>query len=165
MKRNSLCSLLRMSCENSATSGLHLVKVMSTALCCTRIRSFTVSRRNLSSCRPPSTTLQDCTTIVPAPKGRRASKLVSILASAFTGSYVRRWGEHFGGILLHATPMFDGRAVCYPSAAILRDYLSWRQADTHVNNLYNTCFWALVKAGASTTAAHEQLRVRLQGLL
>ena len=25
----------------------------------------------------------------------------------------------------------------------LRDYLSWRQVDTHINNLYNTCFWAL----------------------
>jgi tRNA(His) guanylyltransferase len=32
------------------------------------------------------------------------------------------------------TPVFDGRAVCYPNFAVLRDYLSWRQADTHINN-------------------------------
>jgi tRNA(His) guanylyltransferase len=32
------------------------------------------------------------------------------------------------------TPVFDGRAVCYPNFVVLRDYLSWRQADTHINN-------------------------------
>jgi tRNA(His) 5'-end guanylyltransferase len=32
------------------------------------------------------------------------------------------------------TPVFDGRAVCYPNFAVLRDYLSWRQADAHINN-------------------------------
>lgn len=37
-------------------------------------------------------------------------------------------------LLLQYTPVFDGRAVCYPTLAILRDYLSWRQADTHINN-------------------------------
>jgi tRNA(His) guanylyltransferase len=35
---------------------------------------------------------------------------------------------------LLAAPMFDGRAVLYPSEAVLRDYLSWRQVDTHINN-------------------------------
>lgn len=35
---------------------------------------------------------------------------------------------------LQSTPVFDGRAVLYPSDRHLRDYLSWRQADTHVNN-------------------------------
>ena len=29
----------------------------------------------------------------------------------------------------------------------MRDYLSWRQADCHINNLYNTVFWALVLQG------------------
>lgn len=32
------------------------------------------------------------------------------------------------------TPVFDGRTVCYPNFAVLRDYLSWRQADAHINN-------------------------------
>ena len=30
--------------------------------------------------------------------------------------------------------MFDGRAVCYPDTPTLRDYLTWRQVDTHINN-------------------------------
>ena len=33
-----------------------------------------------------------------------------------------------------ASPLFDGRAVLYPSEAIVRDYLAWRQVDTHINN-------------------------------
>jgi len=41
-------------------------------------------------------------------------------------------------------PSFDGRAIAYPKLRILKDYLSWRQADCHINNLYNTAFWALV---------------------
>lgn len=67
--------------------------------------------------------------------GRRASKLVSLVTSCFTGTYVRRWAEHFPDTPLQATPMFDSRAVLYPSDQTLRDYLSWRQADTHINNL------------------------------
>lgn len=67
--------------------------------------------------------------------GRRASKLVSLVASLFSAAYVRFWPTHFPGTPLAATPMFDGRAVLYPADATLRDYLSWRQADTHVNNL------------------------------
>ncbi|KIY01971.1 uncharacterized protein Z520_02109 [Fonsecaea multimorphosa CBS 102226] len=56
-------------------------------------------------------------------------------------------------------PTFDGRAVCYPSWANLRDYLSWRQVDCHINNLYNTTFWALVQRGGMThTAAEEFLK-------
>lgn len=35
---------------------------------------------------------------------------------------------------LQTTPMFDARAVLYPSDQSLRDYLAWRQADTHINN-------------------------------
>ncbi len=32
----------------------------------------------------------------------------------------------------------------------LRDYLSWRQADTHINHLLNCCFWALVEVRHAT---------------
>ena len=32
-------------------------------------------------------------------------------------------------------PSFDARTVLYPNNEILRDYLSWRQADCHINNL------------------------------
>ena len=67
----------------------------------------------------------------------------------------------------------------YPTERAVRDYFSWRQADSeyrslelmprelerarqiaHINNLYNTAFWALVQEGKQTTTqAHEALRV------
>lgn len=65
---------------------------------------------------------------------RRASKLVSLVTSCFTGNYVRYWAAHFPDTPLQRTPVFDGRAVCYPTDQALRDYLSWRQADVHINN-------------------------------
>jgi tRNA(His) guanylyltransferase len=40
--------------------------------------------------------------------------------------------------------------VLYPSLKNVQDYLSWRQCDCHINNLYNTTFWALVKQGGLT---------------
>ena len=33
-----------------------------------------------------------------------------------------------------ASPVFDGRAVLYPTETVVRDYLAWRQVDTHINN-------------------------------
>ena len=48
--------------------------------------------------------------------------------------------------------------VAYPSDASLRDYLSWRQADCHINCQYNTVFWALVqRGGLSRPAAQARL--------
>ena len=49
-------------------------------------------------------------------------------------------------------PFFDGRVVVYPREDVVRDYFAWRQVDCHVNNLYNTTFWALVEK------MHEALR-------
>lgn len=71
--------------------------------------------------------------------GRRASKLISTFSSCFTGNYVRLWQQFMGDQPLLYTPVFDGRAVCYPNFAVLRDYLSWRQADTHINNQVRAC--------------------------
>jgi tRNA(His) guanylyltransferase len=46
-----------------------------------------------------------------------------------------------------------------PSLRFLADYFRWRQADTHINNLYNTTFWALVqRGGLSEHEAHEKLK-------
>ena len=75
-------------------------------------------------------------------------------------------------------PSFDGRVVLYPSSSNLRDYMSWRQVDCksiaaarktqtmlkyfvgHINNLYNTTFWALVqKGGMDVRQAEEMLKV------
>ncbi|XP_044062313.1 probable tRNA(His) guanylyltransferase isoform X3 [Siniperca chuatsi] len=86
---------------------------------------------------------------------RRASKLMTHVASQFSSSYVFYWKEFFGEQPLLYPPGFDGRVVLYPSNRNLRDYLSWRQADCHINNLYNTVFWTLVQKGGLTTAQAE----------
>lgn len=103
---------------------------------------------------------------------RRRDKLVSTVVSTFTAAYLQIWPEHFTAIteaaqdndkiptldLLHL-PTFDGRAVVYPAEGNLRDYLSWRQVDCHINNLYNTTFWALVlRGGLSQRDAEELLK-------
>ncbi|KAL7902014.1 tRNAHis guanylyltransferase [Trichoderma sp. SZMC 28014] len=79
---------------------------------------------------------------------RRASKLVSTVVSTFTANYVYLWSTYFPDTpLSFPLPTFDGRAVCYPTVQNLRDYMSWRQADCHINNLYNTAFWKLIQLG------------------
>ncbi|KAF5327356.1 hypothetical protein D9619_004990 [Psilocybe cf. subviscida] len=90
---------------------------------------------------------------------RRESKIVSTLTSLFTSSYVFHWPEYFRDHPLQYPPSFDGRIVLYPSEKHIRDYFAWRQADTHINNLYNTTFWALVQQGGqTTTGAHATLK-------
>ncbi|CAI6339880.1 unnamed protein product [Periconia digitata] len=90
---------------------------------------------------------------------RRASKLTTTIVSTFTANYVFAWSTYFPDTpLTPPLPSFDGRAVCYPSEVNLRDYLSWRQVDCHINNLFNTTFWALVqKGGMERRAAEEEL--------
>ncbi|KAI1495583.1 putative tRNAHis guanylyltransferase [Biscogniauxia marginata] len=79
---------------------------------------------------------------------RRSSKLVSTIVSTFTAYYVHLWPSYFPDTPLSPPlPSFDGRAVCYPSVQNLRDYMSWRQVDCHINNLYNTTFWSLIHRG------------------
>ncbi|KAM7448358.1 tRNA-histidine guanylyltransferase 1-like [Porites harrisoni] len=91
---------------------------------------------------------------------RRASKLVTNVVSLFSSSYVFYWNQFFVSQNLLYPPMFDGRVVLYPEEKNLRDYLSWRQADCHINNLYNTCFWCLVQQSGLTT---DQAEGRLNG--
>lgn len=96
---------------------------------------------------------------------RRAMKLVSTMVSTFTAEYCMQWPQYFQDMKLERPwPSFDGRCVAYPKARILRDYLSWRQADCHINNLYNTTFWNLVlKGGMSGTEAEERLKGTVSG--
>ncbi|XP_023717500.1 probable tRNA(His) guanylyltransferase [Cryptotermes secundus] len=90
---------------------------------------------------------------------RRASKLMTNVNSLFASSFVFHWVGFFGPIRLQYPPAFDARVVMYPTDKNLRDYLGWRQADVHVNNLYNTAFWGLVlKKGFSNAQAEERLR-------
>lgn len=81
---------------------------------------------------------------------RRSSKLCTNICSLFTSAFIFHWNEHFPTPLPKYPPVFDGRTVLYPSDQNMRDYLSWRQADCHINNLYNTTFWALVQKGGLT---------------
>ncbi|CAJ2500106.1 Uu.00g029590.m01.CDS01 [Anthostomella pinea] len=79
---------------------------------------------------------------------RRSSKLITTISSTFTAYYVHLWSSYFPDTPLSSPlPSFDGRAVCYPSVQNLRDYMSWRQVDCHINNLYNTTFWSLIQLG------------------
>jgi len=90
---------------------------------------------------------------------RRHTKIVTTVTSLFTSCYVFHWQSYFPDSPLRYPPSFDGRIVLYPTEREVRDYLSWRQADTHINNLYNTAFWALVQQGGETTTqAHATLR-------
>eukprot|EP00727_Mastigamoeba_balamuthi_P014376 m51a1_g9563 putative probable trna guanylyltransferase (251) ;mRNA; f:907307-908330 len=95
---------------------------------------------------------------------RRQFKYLSYVVSLFSSSFVYHWKEFFGDEELQYAPCFDARVVCYPTLRNMRDYLSWRQADTHINNLYNTCFWALVQQDNKTpTEAEQILRVTDSG--
>ncbi|KAI9057310.1 tRNAHis guanylyltransferase [Trametes sanguinea] len=90
---------------------------------------------------------------------RREAKILSTITSLFTSSYVYNWPKYLPETPLKYCPSFDGRIVLYPTEQVVRDYFSWRQADTHINNLYNTVFWALVlQGGQTTTEAHATLR-------
>ncbi|KAG1445381.1 hypothetical protein G6F56_009935 [Rhizopus delemar] len=88
---------------------------------------------------------------------RRASKISSTIVSLFASNFVMHWATYFEDKLQYA-PCFDSRTVCYPNDSVLRDYLSWRQADCHINNLYNTTFWTLVKSGLTEKEAEAKLR-------
>ncbi|KAL6976545.1 tRNA-His guanylyltransferase, variant 2 [Sarracenia purpurea var. burkii] len=89
---------------------------------------------------------------------RHASGIVSVVVSFFSSIYAIKWKDFFPNKELKYPPCFDGRAVCYPSTEILRDYLAWRQVDCHINNQYNTCFWMLVKSGKSKRDAQDYLK-------
>ena len=86
---------------------------------------------------------------------RRSQKIVSTFVSYFTSCFILNWNIERR---IEYPLCFDGRVICYPNFDILNDYLKWRQTDCHVNNLYNTVFWAIVKSGNSEKDAHGLLK-------
>lgn len=88
---------------------------------------------------------------------RRYEKIVSCVVSCFTSAFVMNFKNFFPNSELRELPMFDGRCVMYPDLKTLRDYLSWRQVDCHINNLYNTCFWSLVNSKKLSTKEAQTL--------
>ena len=119
-------------------------------------------------------------------KTDKSSKLVTTVVSTFSSYYVYLWPQFFPETpLTTPLPSFDGRVVMYPSVQNLRDYMSWRQADClsisfniyhhphlslfydsasgtnvnsigHINNLYNTTFWALIQMGGFDAKSAEK---------
>ena len=90
---------------------------------------------------------------------RRLDKIMSLVVSTFSAAYVFHWSEYFPDKKLIEPPTFDGRWIEYPSYKSIRDYISWRQADCHINNQYNYTFWCLVKSGLS----HQEAQTKLRG--
>ncbi|KAI9362057.1 tRNAHis guanylyltransferase-domain-containing protein [Zopfochytrium polystomum] len=90
---------------------------------------------------------------------RREAKITTTLVSLFTSAYVLSWPRYFPDLKLKYPPSFDARIVVYPSSRIVRDYFSWRQADCHINNLYNTAFWALVQDPENPMPEAEAQRI------
>lgn len=86
---------------------------------------------------------------------RRMSKILSYVTSIFTSGYLFHWNKWFPDKSLRYPPSFDGRIIMYPSDENLKDYLKWRQADVHINNLYNTTFWNLVQRDGKTNNEAE----------
>ncbi|VBB71593.1 Putative tRNA(His) guanylyltransferase [Podospora comata] len=92
------------------------------------------------------------------PLRKTLNKLVTTIVSTFSSYYIHLWSIYFPDTPLSPPlPSFDGRAVCYPSVQNLRDYMSWRQVDCHINNLYNTTFWALIQKGGMGNLEAEEL--------
>lgn len=58
------------------------------------------------------------------------SKINSAVASIFTSTYVFYWNAYFPNTPLKYPPTFDSRVVLYPGEKEVRDYFSWRQADS-----------------------------------
>lgn len=89
---------------------------------------------------------------------RRNDKLSTLFVSLFTSNYVMLWSKFFPEKPLHAKhlPYFDARCVAYPNLKNVKDYLSWRFVDTHINNLYNTTFWQLIQVCGMTPQESEQ---------
>lgn len=89
---------------------------------------------------------------------RREDKIMSCVVSLFTAAYCLQFGDHFGAPPKRI-PSFDARIVLYPTFDDIRAYISWRQVDCHINNLYNTTFWTMVnKGGLTTKEAHQRLK-------
>ncbi|CDY34497.1 BnaC04g13020D [Brassica napus] len=89
---------------------------------------------------------------------RRASKILSLVASFFASAYVTKWKEFFPQRKLEYSPSFTSKVVSCASPEVLQAYLAWRQQDCHANNQYETCFWMLVKSGKTISEAQEVLK-------
>nr|XP_009760409.1 PREDICTED: tRNA(His) guanylyltransferase 1-like isoform X2 [Nicotiana sylvestris] len=87
------------------------------------------------------------------------SKILSIIVSFFSSTFVTKWKEFFSQKELSVFPSFHSRVISCASIEVLQAYLLWRQTECHTSNLYNTCLWKLVVSGKSEKEAKEILKV------
>lgn len=88
---------------------------------------------------------------------RKRDTILSSMVSAFTGAFVCLWKKYFPDTKLQYPPSFDARAVLYSHFKVIRDYLSWRQADSYINCMYNYTLCALMRTGLDGPTATERL--------
>ncbi|CAI5760165.1 unnamed protein product [Candida verbasci] len=88
---------------------------------------------------------------------RREMKLITLFSSLMSCYYIYYWQKLIGQLDEDHLPLFDARAILYPNFNLVRDYFSWRQVDCHINNLYNTTFWNLVKLGLTPQESEKKL--------
>lgn len=88
---------------------------------------------------------------------RNRDQIISSISALFSCVFVSNWSKHFPDIPLQTPPAFDGRAVLYANFKLIRDYLSWRQADSHINSLYNYTLCVLMRTGLDGPTATEKL--------
>lgn len=89
---------------------------------------------------------------------RRTEKILTIVNSLFSAAFVFYWKNFFGFTNMLYPPAFEGHVYLFPSELNLKDFLSWRQAELHANNLYSSAFWAMVLKGK---LAPKEVRVNL----
>ncbi|KAK4762681.1 hypothetical protein SAY86_008449 [Trapa natans] len=89
---------------------------------------------------------------------RRASKILSLIASFFSSTYATKWKEFFPHKELKYPPSFHSRVISCASLEVLQVYLGWRQNACHDDNLYRTCFWMLIRSGKTKEEAKEALK-------
>ncbi|XP_047955874.1 tRNA(His) guanylyltransferase 1-like [Salvia hispanica] len=77
---------------------------------------------------------------------RRGSKILSLIVSFFTSTYVTKWRALFPQKELKYAPSFRARVFC---CELLQAYLLWRQEE---------CLWQLIKSGKSKKKAQATLR-------
>ena len=92
-----------------------------------RYPNSTTQLKSVLNCRSPISFLLRKSAVL---YNRRRSKLTSILCSHFTSAYVMNWQTYFPDTPLSYPPSFDARIVLYPGIREVRDYFSWRQADS-----------------------------------
>ena len=81
------------------------------------------------------------------------------MVSEYTAYYYTYWKDFLPSMKLDGLPSFDGQISTFSNLEGVQDYFHWKQTDYQANNLYNTCFQALVHSGVTLEEAKMELCV------